>query len=120
MENKNNACDCQANDIKLVNKIKTEIISDNYISQLSSFFKVLAENTRMKIICVISENEVSVNDIAVILNMTKSTVSHQLKILKTEGYVKVVRHGKNIYYSLDDQHVVNIIQKALEHIKHMQ
>lgn len=93
-------------------------ISKNLINNAAAFFKVLGDETRMKILCTIAENEVCVNDIAEAVNMTKSAVSHQLKLLKDDDLVKSRRDGKNIYYSLDDRHVVDILDIAFIHIKH--
>lgn len=84
----------------------------------AAFFKVVGDETRMKILCTISEGELCVNDIASAVEMTKSAVSHQLKLLKDEALVKSRREGKNIFYSLDDQHVVDIIDIAFTHIGH--
>lgn len=88
------------------------------IPRAATFFKVVGDETRMKILCTIAEDEVCVNDIAEKIDMTKSAVSHQLKLLKAEGLVKARREGKNIYYSLDDQHVIDIIDIAFTHIGH--
>ena len=93
-------------------------ISTDLIKRAASFFKVVGDETRMKILCTIAKDEMCVNDIAESVEMTKSAVSHQLKLLKTEGLVKSRREGKNIFYSLDDQHVVDIIDIALVHIDH--
>ena len=72
----------------------------------------------MKILCTIAGGELCVNDIAAEVEMTKSAVSHQLRLLKSEGLVKSRRDGKNMFYSLDDQHVVDIIDIAFIHIEH--
>lgn len=88
------------------------------ITRAASFFKVVGDVTRMRILCTISRDEVCVNDIAEKVEMTKSAVSHQLKMLKDEGLVKARRQGKNVYYSLDDQHVVDIIEIAFAHMEH--
>ncbi len=92
--------------------------SKQLISKAAAFFKVVGDETRMKILCCISSDELCVNDIASAVDMTKSAVSHQLKLLKDEGLVKSRRDGKNIFYSLDDQHVVDIIDIAFTHIEH--
>lgn len=84
----------------------------------ASFFKVVGDETRMKILCTLSEGELCVNDIAEAVGMTKSAVSHQLKLLRDEGLIKSRREGKNIFYSLDDQHVVDLIEIAFTHIDH--
>jgi len=88
------------------------------IPRAASFFKVVGDETRMKILCAVAERELCVNDIAQAVSMTKSAVSHQLKLLKDAGLVKSRRDGKNIFYSLDDQHVVDIIDLAFIHIEH--
>ena len=93
-------------------------ITAEMISRAASFFKVVGDETRMKILCCIAADELCVNDIAASVDMTKSAVSHQLKLLKNEGLVKSRRDGKNIFYSLDDQHVVDIIDIAFIHIEH--
>lgn len=93
-------------------------LSPEFIAKAASFFKVVGNDTRMKILCTIANEEICVDDIAAGVNMTKSAVSHQLKILKDEGLVKSRRDGKNIYYSLDDQHVTDILEIAFTHIEH--
>ncbi|MBR5229297.1 MAG: helix-turn-helix transcriptional regulator [Firmicutes bacterium] len=91
---------------------------EDLICRAASFFRIVGDETRMKILCSISSGELCVNDIAASVGMTKSSVSHQLKLLKDEGLVKNRREGKNIFYSLDDQHVVDIIDIAFIHIEH--
>ena len=93
-------------------------ISKELIIKAAACFKVVGDETRMKILCAISTDELCVNDIASALDMTKSAVSHQLRLLKDEGLVKSRRDGKNIFYSLDDQHVIDIIDIAFTHIEH--
>ena len=93
-------------------------IHKELIPKAAAFFKVVGDESRMKIICTISDGETCVNDIADAIGMTKSAVSHQLKLLKDEGLVKARRKGKNIYYSLDDHHVEDIRDIALTHIEH--
>lgn len=94
------------------------MISDINVQRLASFFKVLGDETRVRIICALAESEMCVSDISEILNVSQSAVSHQLKLLKIEGHVKSRRDGKNIYYSIDDEHVLDIIEKAISHIRH--
>ena len=93
-------------------------ISIDLIPRAASFFKVVGDETRMKILCSVAENELCVNDIAEAVEMTKSAVSHQLRLLKEEGLVKARRDVENIFYSLDDQHVVDILDIAFLHISH--
>lgn len=93
-------------------------ISTELIPRAAAFFKVVGDESRMKILCTIADSEVCVNDIADRVQMTKSAVSHHLKLLKDEGLVKARRDGKNIFYSLDDQHVIDLIDTAFTHIEH--
>ena len=101
-----------------VKEIFMKHISAEMISRAAGFFKVVGDETRMKILCAISTDELCVNDIAAAVDMTKSAVSHQLRLLKDEGLVKARRDGKNMFYSLDDQHVVDLIDIAFVHIAH--
>ncbi|MEE0858819.1 MAG: metalloregulator ArsR/SmtB family transcription factor [Acutalibacteraceae bacterium] len=93
-------------------------LDSSVVSKLSSFFKVLGDETRVKIIYALSDKEMCVNEISQILDISQSAISHQLKQLRLEGQVKTRRDGKNIYYSLDDEHVMDILNQALTHIRH--
>ena len=85
--------------------------------ELADFFKILGDGTRMSILFAIDKEPMCVCDIAELLSMTKSAVSHQLKILRQSSLIKYKKSGKNVFYSLADEHVRDIIEKALEHIK---
>lgn len=97
---------------------KCEIMDPELIRRVTSFFKVLGDETRVKILYALYGREMCVTDIAESLEASGSAVSHQLKQLKLEGHVKSRREGKNIFYSLDDEHVVDIIHQALTHVEH--
>ena len=99
-------------------KLKCNNLSSPVVTKLASLFKVLGDETRVKIIYALSDGEMCVNEISQILDISQSAVSHQLKQLRLEGLVKTRRDGKNIYYSFDDEHVVDILNQALAHIKH--
>ena len=103
---------------ELVKKIQDNMLEERYVSRVAAFFKTLGDDTRVKIIYALSLNEMCVNDITETLSMTQSAVSHQLRQMKSEGIVKARRSGKNIYYSLDDEHVVEILEKTVKHIAH--
>ena len=94
----------------------TELIDENELYDLAEIFKVFGDSTRI-ILFALFDEEKSVNEIAKQLNMTDSAVSHQLKILKQNKLVKAKRSGKQIYYSLADQHVKTIIAMGREHIE---
>lgn len=102
----------------IVKKVQEQMLEDKQLSAVSEFFKVLGDETRMKIINALSHCELCVSDIAAALGMTQSAVSHQLKLLRMANQVKARREGKSIYYSLDDQHVIDILEEALIHIRH--
>ena len=94
------------------------LLDSTTVSKLSSFFKVLGDETRVNIIYLLSHKEMCVGEISQLLNISQSAISHQLKQLRLEGQVKSRRDGKNIYYSLDDEHIVDILKQALTHIQH--
>lgn len=92
---------------------------DNHpVEDMTNFFKVLGDTTRMRIVLLLTDEERCVGDIADSLAMTDSAVSHQLRALKAAGLVRTRREGKNVYYALDDEHVTEIISTALEHTAH--
>ena len=84
---------------------------------ISDVFKVFADNTRIRILWTLFDNELCVYDICTKLNMTQSAISHQLRTLKQARLVKARRDGKNTFYSLDDDHVKRIIEQAIIHIE---
>lgn len=98
-------------------KIIKGMPEETQLYDLAELFKVFGDSTRIRILYVLSENEVCVGDIALILNMTQSAISHQLRILKQNKLVKVRREGKQIYYSLADDHVRVILSMGKEHIE---
>lgn len=100
-----------------IEAIKAKLPNDEEIYDLSELFKVLGDQTRTKILTVLEIHELCVNDIASALNMTKSAVSHQLRILRQSRLIKSRRDGKEIIYSLDDNHVSQLFECALIHIK---
>ncbi|EHR32332.1 ArsR/SmtB family transcription factor [Helcococcus kunzii] len=95
-------------------------IEKNIIDSTSEFFKILADNTRLHIINLLLDREMFVNDIANALNMTNSSISHQLKKMKDNDVVKSRKDGKEVYYSLNDDHVKSIFLTTIDHIKHSQ
>jgi DNA-binding transcriptional ArsR family regulator len=88
----------------------------NKINDMGDFFKALSDPTRLKIVLTISNGEICVNDIAAKIGMTKSAVSHQLAYLKNLRLIKSRKDGKEVFYSLDDDHVNILIKSAWEHV----
>ena len=103
----------------VVNEVKKRIPQDEMIYDLAEFFKVFADSTRMKIIFALMENELCVCDIANIVQTTQSAISHQLRLLKQAKLVKFRKEGKVVYYSLDDDHISQIVRKGREHIEEL-
>lgn len=102
-----------------VNNAKKIMPQDDLIYDLAEFFKVFADSTRMKIIYALMEGELCVCDIAAIVGTTQSAISHQLRILKQSKLVKYRKEGKVVYYSLDDEHISEIVKKGREHIEEL-
>ena len=111
-------CDCNMIHEAIVNQTKEKMLDNDFINEISLFFKILGDNTRVKILFALYNNEMCVCDIANVLNMTKSSISHQLSFLKRNNIVKCNRVGKEVYYSLDDEHVKEVFEVAISHIKH--
>ena len=101
----------------VVKAVKEKMPDEDELYDLAEIFKVFGDSTRIKILYVLFEQEMCVCDIAQLLNMTQSAISHQLKILKQSRLVKNRREGKAVFYSLADGHVRSIINQGLEHIE---
>jgi Predicted transcriptional regulators len=110
-------CDCEVIHPDIVDTVKKAMPPEDELYDLSDFFKVLGDSTRVKIMWALDECEMCVCDLAVLLNMTKSAVSHQLKSLRSANLVKHRKEGKVVFYSLSDDHVKEILEKGLEHIR---
>ena len=96
--------------------ILNKLPDEDELFDLAELFKIFGDSTRVKILFVLLESDMAVNDIANVLKMTQSAISHQLRILKTNGLVKYTRNGKSLIYSLADGHVTTILSQGIEHI----
>ena len=114
-----NLLECTVIHEETVKKIKQKMPEDGYIYDLAELFKVFADSTRMKVIYALLEDELCVCDIANVLNMSKSSISHQLGTLRRSGIVKCRKVGKVVFYSLDDDHIHEIVKKGCEHIEEL-
>ncbi|MBQ3304861.1 MAG: helix-turn-helix transcriptional regulator [Clostridia bacterium] len=101
----------------LRNRVLSEMPDEERLYDLAELFKVFGDTTRIRILYVLFEAEMCVCDIAEILNMTQSAISHQLRVLKQARLVRNRRDGKQIYYSLADDHVRTIIGQGMDHIE---
>lgn len=98
-------------------KIEDRMPPEEELQDLADFFKVFADATRLKILYVLLSTEMCVYDIAMVLGMSQSAISHQLRVLKQMDLVKNRRDGKTIFYSLADAHIVTILSQGLDHIE---
>ncbi|PKM94270.1 MAG: transcriptional regulator [Firmicutes bacterium HGW-Firmicutes-1] len=109
-------CNCNVIHEDVVRNVRNKMPSEENLYDLADLFKVFGDTTRIQILSGLAESEMCVCDIAVLLNMTQSAISHQLKVLKDARLVKYRKDGKIVYYSLDDDHVNNIFKEGFTHI----
>lgn len=109
-------CDCDVIHEDIVNEVKGKMPHEESLYDLAELFKVFGDTTRIKILWALDEAEMCVCDIAVLLNMTQSAISHQLRVLKQANLVRSRKEGKIVYYSLNDEHVRQIFNQGLIHI----
>ncbi len=111
------SCECEELHKDVIEKKRAEMPELSELYDLADFFKIFGDSTRMSILFAIDGEPMCVCDIAELLGMTKSAVSHQLKVLRQSDLITYRKSGKNVFYTLADGHVKDIIEKALEHIK---
>lgn len=111
-------CDCNTVHSELVEAAVAQMPDEEIIRRTSELYKMMGDPTRCRIICSLAGGEMCVCDICNVLSMSKSSVSHQLAKMRVGGIVKCRREGREVYYSLDDGHVLDILTTAMTHIKH--
>jgi ArsR family transcriptional regulator len=111
------SCDCDVIHEEIVKKVRKTMPKDEDFYDLADLYKMFADSTRVRILHVLSLESMCVCDIAVLLGMTKSAISHQLKSLRLSNLVKYKKQGKIVYYSLADDHVKDILEKGFDHVK---
>lgn len=116
MGNQSDICEVNCLHEEVVAKVRKELIDDKTALLLADTFKAMGDGTRIKIINAISHAELCVCDIAYLLGMTQSAISHQLRLLRSLKLVKYRKEGKVVFYSLDDEHIVNLFKQGLEHV----
>lgn len=109
-------CSCTIIHEDVVNKVREHMPQEETLYDLADIFKVLGDSTRVKILSALFQAEMCVCDIAALLGMTQSAISHQLRVLKQARLVKYRKDGKVVYYSLEDEHVKSIFDQGLVHI----
>lgn len=99
-----------------IDEVRNTEPNEEEIIEIADVFKLFSDSTRLRIICAILNNELCVCDLCELLNLTQSNVSHQLQLLRSAKLVKYRKEGKQVFYSLQDEHIEKIITMALEHI----
>ena len=110
---------CQAEIVHtdVLETVRTQLPPDEVLYDLAELFKIFGDSTRIKILYALLQSELCVCDIAGLLDVTQSAVSHQLRVLKASKLVKFRREGKVVFYSLADDHVMSILSQGMEHIE---
>ncbi|MBM6948946.1 ArsR/SmtB family transcription factor [Mordavella massiliensis] len=109
-------CDAVETHTDVIREVRGRMPEETTIRELADFYKVFGDATRVRILCVLLRAEMCVCDLAELLGMTQSAISHQLRILKQMKLVKNRREGKTVFYSLADDHIQTIISQGMEHI----
>jgi ArsR family transcriptional regulator len=102
---------------ELVKQVNAHMPTENVLLDLAELYRVFGDGTRIRILYALFESEMCVCDIATVLGMSLSAISHQLRVLKQARLVKFRREGKTVFYSLSDDHVRSIIDQGLEHVE---
>ena len=89
-----------------------------FIQEMAEFFKIFGDGTRIRVLQTLMEGEKNVGDLAEVLEMSQSAVSHQLRVLRQNDLVNYRKEGKVVFYSLDDEHVENVLQQGMAHLRH--
>lgn len=110
------SCSCNVIHDDIVNSVRGRMPHEETLYDLAELFKVFGDTTRIKILCALFESEMCVCDIATLLSMNQSAISHQLRVLKQARLVKYRKEGKVVYYSLDDEHIKKIFDLGLMHV----
>lgn len=98
--------------------VQKRMPKNDKLYHIAEFFKIVGDQTRIKILYALFESPMCVCDIAVLLDMSQSAISHQLRVLKQAGLVKYRKEGRVVFYSLDDDHIKNILDEGMDHINH--
>ena len=112
-------CNCTVIHDEVVDQVREIMPNEDELYILSDLYKSLGDQTRLKILFALSSNDMCVCDIAALLDMSQSAISHQLRVLRAARLVKYTKQGKVVYYSLDDNHVNEIFKQGLEHVAHI-
>jgi len=110
------SCDAYLVTLDTVRQVQSEIASLDEVQRMAEFFAVLSDPSRLRLLSALAKQELCVCDLAAVLKMGESAVSHQLRVLRSQRLVKYRRAGRNIYYSLADSHVISLYQEVAAHL----
>lgn len=116
MANENDTCQIECIHTKVVEAVSSRMAPEETLFHIADLFKALGDSTRIRILHALSFSELCVCDLACILSMTSSAVSHQLRVLRGQKIVKYRKDGKNVIYSLDDAHVATLLEQGFRHV----
>lgn len=108
--------DCTPRDSEAIESVRPRMPAREILHRLTDFYKVMGDSTRLQILWALDEKEMCVGDLAVLLNMTKSAISHQLGVLREAKLIRCRREGKQVIYALDDGHVRLILETTMDHV----
>lgn len=114
---KDDVCDLVQIDLARVRKLRAELVAPEAVQGLADTFGALADPTRVRILDVLSHGELCVCDLAAVLGVSQSAVSHQLRLLRGIRLVRPRREGRIVFYSLDDQHIISIFRQTVQHVQ---
>lgn len=114
---KDEVCDLVQIDLARVRKLRAELVAPDAVEGLADTFSALGDPTRVRILDVLSHGELCVCDLAAVLGLSQSAVSHQLRLLRGIRLVKPRRDGRIVFYSLDDQHIISVFKQTLQHVE---
>ncbi len=113
-------CATEENGHARLRELEAGMLDDREAVRLAEMFKTLGDPTRLRIISALANGEVCVHELAKVLHMSQSAVSHQLRVLRHQGLVRFRKVGRHVYYTLDDEHVRDVLDRALKHIAHQE
>lgn len=114
---KDDVCDLVQIDLARVRKIRSELVAPDAVQGLAETFDAIGDPTRVRILDALSHGELCVCDLAAVLGLSQSAVSHQLRLLRGIRLVRPRREGRVVFYSLDDQHIISIFRQTLQHVQ---
>ena len=117
MSNDSEVCDLVQIDLARVRKLRAELVNPDAVQGLADTFSALGDPTRVRILDALSHGELCVCDLAAVLRLSQSAVSHQLRLLRNIRLVRPRREGRVVFYSLDDQHIISIFRQTLQHVQ---